>query len=414
MGDNKQIGLNKYVAKTISLLFVIVVAPFHIISMFFMNILNFIIFLIILGIPSFFLLGTSLMDTIILVFLIDIIFLIIVKRKLIYETTETFYNNTSYGLIFQKIITNNKKQGEYANCSPIIRIKNNQYIVVEYRTSVKPTEKKDISGYTVINKKSKQIVLNDSKLKDILKVYNIWRYVYLNPVLGKEIREDSKPYLKMWINFQNRFKKQIEENISDNYKKLSEIENKEYVNLIKELDDQVLKQYPFLIKKLKLGLNILDNLYEIFRKPSLEFYSEIIKNLDDISKMTQRENEIWNKRLGTWKKLHSYYHKDIEKLPEPSFRLFKYGILADIIDFFVLRQQQYPTGGSTIVLGSLEAGKKVKKEVLKYLNKKLVYHKFGIDAIKSNIELNNNLKKIADSYKRIWNSVSLSNLRNYE
>jgi len=66
-------------------------------------------------------------------------------------------------------------------------------------------------------------------------------------------------------------------------------------------------------------------------------------------------------------------------------------------------------------IGSLiiESSKKIKKETMKFLNYYIVYHKFGIDAIKQNIEVNNNLKQIKDNYKRILSSDNTQKIRNF-
>ena len=249
------------------------------------------------------------------------------------------------------------------------------------------------------------------KSNELVNLYLFWRKIYFDPILGKDIKHNRKPLLKFWLNFQNKFKEIIEERQKNKYEKISKIKNKEFVKILKELDNEVLEQYPFVTKKIKISLEIFNKIYDIFLYPSKEFYQEIFNKINELAIMSNEENKIWTRRLKTWDNLYHYYGVKINKMPDPKFKWLFRGILGDVIDFFVLKQQ-LPVGGATIAGLTIEGGKKVKKEILKYLNRVLLYHKIGIDAIKKNIEVNKGLKTIRDEYRRILSSDNISKIRN--
>lgn len=346
-----------------------------------------------------------------IILIIKVLLITILDFKLTKETTATFFysilNNMKHGFISSRF----KKIGERTSASPKIKIGDKSYIVIAFETSLDPRREDKIAGHLILDYKTGEVIKDEELVEDILRTYNCWRHIYYNPILGKNVKKSSKPMIRAWIRFHNKFKEVIEKRISNNYEEISEIKNKEFIEILKKLDEEVINQNPYLIKKLGTELKIFSKIYDIFSKPSLESYQELINDIDFIAKMSQEENKVWTHRLNTWKKLCDYKDIEIGRLPEINFKRIGISIFGDLINYFLLKKKQHLIDTNTLATVVEEGSKKVKKEFLRFFNKYLVYHAMGINAIKKNIELNNNLKRVRDVYKQIWDSADLSKVR---
>ncbi|HIJ01599.1 TPA: hypothetical protein HA371_07705 [Candidatus Woesearchaeota archaeon] len=349
--------------------------------------------------------------TIIIVILIETVLILLSNIKLYIESIQTEYFSVLDGFRFQQIITQNSKDKERPHTSPRITINKEQYIVIEYGDYINPNRSENVTGFLILDHKTGRIIRNENELKDVIKVYKCWRYIYLNPLLGKKIKL-SPQIIKSMLKFQNNFVSLINKRISNNYKEVSTIEDEELINMLKELDQQVILQYQYVKEKLEREYKLLKAITIIHSNPSLEFYQEIINDINIVSKMSQEENKIWQERQKTWRKLYKYEKIKIEKLPEPNYKSISLGIIGDLINYFLFKKEEYPISKDTMIELTMEGSKKTKKELMKLLNKYVTYHFFGIKAIEKNIELNNELKKIRDTYNQIWSYNDISNVRN--
>lgn len=396
--------------KLISLIAIILITPFlsmiNIIRGWFKGILDILIFSLLIW----WIFHYSFYVSIIVVLIIKAIIILILDSKLIKQSFITTYYSFVNNLRFSSIVRKFWNQGEKSNIPIVLKVGSKQYIVAEYSNILREKDISDIKGFLIINYDTEEIVKDENIIKDILRTYLIWRYIYFENILGEDIKKESKPLIKSWIKFQDKFKEIIEKRIKDRYKSIKRLKDKEMVRILKELDNEVLKQYPYVTRKLKLELEIFNNIYNYFQYPSLELYKQFIDNVDEISKMGEEENKIWNKRLSTWSKLSSYKSIEIEKLPRPDIKRIGLGVIGDIIDC-LLKQQIYPVGGATIVTTAIEGGKWARIKTRRFMNIYLTYHLFGINAIKKNIELNKKLKAVRDNYKRMWDSIPLNKVR---
>jgi len=354
-----------------------------------------------------------------IIILIEIVLIIIFDFKIIKESIETdFFSTINYTRlmpIWSRFVR--KERGFLiqflAHPSPKIIVNGGAYIVIELGT-LNPIRENKMSGFLILDYSNGELIKNEELLKDILRVYNCWRYIYFNKILGDDIKIQTVPLIKTWIKFENKFKGIIEKRKLDNYQEISKIKDENFIKILKTLDDEVINQYPYIINKLETELKIFEEIYDIFTKPSLGFYQEFIEDINLIANMSTKENEIWMHRLRTWRELYQYQNIEIEKLPNPSLKKIWHGLIVDLIKYFISKEKQHPIGRETIDAIITEGSKKAKKETLKFLNRYVNYHIFGIKAIEGNIELNKNLKKIRDKYKQIWGSNDLSKIRNLE
>ncbi len=404
---------NNIVLKIVSFIMTLIIVPFSMIPLIFKKILGNLILALIISLLVFFLSDFGFFIILLYSLAILVLISIVTDYRLIHESFITQYDSICGNFRFSSTIQKFRKNFEKFKVSPIISKQDNEYRVVEYGTySFDPRDDKKLTGFIVLEEKGN--LINDKEIaNEIVNLYLLWRHIYFNPVLGDYLKKDKKPLLKFWINFQNKFKEDIEKREQDKYKQVSTIKDKEFVKILKDLDDEVIKQYPFVSQKLNLALEIFDKIYFIFLRPSAEFYEKIYNKIDKIAKISQEENKVWTKRLKTWENLYEYKEVEINKLPDPSFKWIGRGVLADFVNHAILKQQLYPIGGATIVGLTVEGGKMVRKKTLRYLNKYLTYHKFGIDAIKQNIEMNNKLKEIRDKYKQILSSNMINKIRNF-
>lgn len=339
---------------------------------------------------------------------------LVFEYKLFRETIINQADGTYANLKFNKILQKYKKNGEKYRISPIISVDNKKYRVAEFGTyTFDPRDSKKITGFVIFDE-NENIVNNENLCNEIVNIYLFWRKIYFEPILGKVIKESRKNFIKNWIKFQEKFKASIEERIKNNYSKISSLKEKEYVEILKELDREVIDQYPFVTNKLKLSLEIFDKLYDIFLKPSRDFYYNVFDKIDKISRMGNEENIIWSKRLSTWERLTKFYEIKIERMPKANYKGLLLGLIGDLIDFFFLETKGYPVGSGTVLGLSVEGGKSAKKKVYKYINNTMAYHKFGIDAIKQQIETNKELIKVRNEYKNILLSNNTKIIRNLQ
>ncbi|HOW37127.1 MAG TPA: hypothetical protein PLK34_02675, partial [Candidatus Pacearchaeota archaeon] len=84
--------------------------------------------------------------------------------------------------------------------------------------------------------------------------------------------------------------------------------------------------------------------------------------------------------------------------------------LVDIIKYLISKKEPIITE-DTLKEIIKESSKIPRKKLLKFLNNYFVLHKFGVDAIKRNIEINKKFREIADSYKRMNNNPQIEKIR---
>jgi len=391
-----------------------VFTPFSMVPLLLKGILNNLLLIFIFSSGIYFILELSFSSSLFYSMGIILILIIFQERRLIHESFITICSKIEGNFKFSDIIHRYKKSGERADISPIIFKKNKKYRVIEYGTyGFNPEDNKKLSGFVVLSGKG-ELVNEKNLANEIANIFLFWRYVYFNPILGKKLKRGQKPYFEFLIKFQKRFKEEIEKRIKNEYKDISNLKDKEFVKILKELDQEVIDQYPFVIKKLEILLYIFDKIYKIFLNPSVEFYEEIYEKIEEISKISQEENQIWLKRLKTWENLYKYKKEEIEKLPDLNLKRIGAGLAGDIVNSMVLKQQIYPVGGATLVNLGIEGGKAIKKKTLRYVNDVWTRHKFGIDAIKSNIKMNNELKEIKNKYNQILSSDQSLKIRNFD
>lgn len=410
----EEIQINdNFIMKLISFVFSLISIPFASIPLIFKKIFGNIFLSLIIGGLIYYFSDISFISATLYVLVGFVLISFIEDYKLIYESFINQYDSVYGSFKFSKISERYKKDNEKSKASPVISRQGKKYRVIEYGTySFDPRDSKKLTGFIVLEEKGK-LIADKSVANEIVNLYLLWREIYFEPILGKDLKKNKKPLLKFWINFQDKFKENIETRKKEEYKAIENIKEKEFVDILKELDNEVIEQYPFVKQKLKLALDIFDKIYDIFLRPSAELYKEIYEKVEEIAKISQEENKVWTRRLRTWEKLYNYKKDKISKLPSPNFKWIGRGFLGDLINYAVLKQQLYPIGGGTIVGITIEGGKAVRKKTSKLINKYLTYHKFGIDAIKKNIEMNNGLKEIRDKYKQILFSDKTSKIRNF-
>jgi len=338
---------------------------------------------------------------------------IILDFRLTKKTFRTHFYTLINKFRFSSKIHKHRIGNEKFNASLPITMGNKKYVVIEYgKYKIDPRDEEKLTGFLVLNYDNGEYIEDSEIRKEMLKIYLMWRYVYFNPVLGKEIKTNKsmKLLIKNRIKFQKNIKKAIEDWSNNNYQKARKKFDKKFIEILKYLDAQVLEQYPLLMERLEHQLWVIQNIYTLFEEPSYELYGELYQKINRMRDLADQENKIWGKRLATWKKLYSYKDLKIRKIPEPNFRWFFTGVFGDLIDYLFL-ESKFVLGGGTIAGVLVEGGKKLNKETRKLLNKIVNYQMFGINAIGRNIEANKRFEKIWVEYKRIWNNPPVSKIR---
>jgi len=127
-----------------------------------------------------------------------------------------------------------------------------------------------------------------------------------------------------------------------------------------------------------------------------------------IKENASKENNIWNVRLNYWKKLKDYNDKKADKI-KPDLRFTKKTAILTLIEVYLTKQFSF----LGIFLDKLyELSKYPFKWLLKAFNRKVVYHQFGIDAIRKNMVLNQKLKEVSKVISSLQNKPTISLIRN--
>lgn len=396
-----------------ALLISLIATPLSSIPLLLKGLFNNLILILLISSGLFFLLKLSFISS--LYYSAGAILLLIIfqERKLVRESFISIYVKMEGNFRFSNIMYRFIKENEKVEISPPIYKKGQKYRVISYGVyGFNPTDNRKLLGFVVIDE-SGELVKDESLANEIVNLFLFWRHIYFNPILGEKLKLSKKPYLKFWIKFQEKFKTEIEKRVNNEYKEIQAVKSEEFTKILKELDQEVLDQYSFVNQKLKLSLHVFDKIYDIFLKPSAEFYKEIYDTIEEMSKIAQDENIIWSKRLKTWENLYEYKKDEIKRLSDPHFKLVGIGILGDIVNSIVLKQQTLPIGGATLVGLTVEGSKAVKKKTLNYINEVITHHKFGIDAIKKNMEFNDELKDMKNKYKQILSANIANKIRNF-
>lgn len=352
------------------------------------------------------------MATLILVLSILFLLIVIIDYKLLRETLINFFDRIYGASRFAQTSAPYRKENERCSVSPKISVNGGNYRVMEFGTyGFNPTDSRKLTGFLVFNETG-ELVKEKEISNQLVNLYLFWRKLYFDPIFAKQIKTNNPLFFKSSLNFYSKINKIIEKRQKEGYNNFK-VKEKDFIEILKRLDNDVIEQYPIITNKLQASMEISNQLDDVFLRPSSELYDQIYDKINTISRMSDEENKIWGRRLTTWEKLYNYYGIEIDKLPEANFGSVFTGIFGDLIDFFVLKQQLYPVGGATIAGITVEGSKKVKKETLKYINHTLIYHKMGIDAIKKNIQINKELKKVCDEYGEIMSSDNVHKIRNF-
>lgn len=414
MDEKTQVIPNSFIINVISFIITLVTAIFLLLPL---QILQFIagniISVFLLSIIGTLITGVSFILWLEITSIILFILSLISNFKLLKESFMTQYNSTISNIRFSVCIKKYRIANESSNASQPIKLENKRYVVAEYGTYKKnPTDQGKLTGFLILNHVDGTNIQDSILREKILKVYLMWRYIYFNAVLDKDIKinKTNAMLIKSRINFQNKLKLAIEDWSKDDYKKVKGKYDEKFVKILRELDSEVLTQYPLLTEKLNHQLWIIKNIYILFEKPSYELYEKLYQKINKIQELGTQENQIWNKRLSTWEKLYSYEDEKIKNMPNPKLNWLFRGILGDVINF-VIFQLNYPIGGATISGILIEAGKKINKEGRRLINKIFTYHILGIDSIRKNIEINQRFEEIRNEYRNIWNNPPVSKIR---
>jgi len=213
------------------------------------------------------------------------------------------------------------------------------------------------------------------------------------------------------LKFQEAFKKQIGKRMEDNYLQVTLLKNKEFSDILKNLDKEIYAQYPFVKEKLEIQISIFDSLYKLFTKPSDKIYENLMNKIERIAELSVEENKSWNHRLTTWNNLVKHYDLKIENLPKVNFKKTGFSAFKDLINYYLTKQK--PIISEETIKSLIVEGTKIpRKKVLKFLNNYFVLHKAGIDAIKLNIEVNKKFKDLLIFHRQILDNPPMHKIRN--
>ena len=154
----------------------------------------------------------------------------------------------------------------FPHASPPIILKNNKYCVIEYRSTEFNLGEKKLTGFLLLFNNTGKYLQNKSSKEDLLKTFMLWRYIYFDSRLFKDIKKHrlNSLAIKNRLIIQNKLKDAIEKWNKNSLRNVDE----KVIKDIEELNKQAIEQYPILIEKLELELWIIKNIYVIFEKPS--------------------------------------------------------------------------------------------------------------------------------------------------
>jgi len=320
------------------------------------------------------------------------------------------------GFRYWKEIAKHREGDEKYRASVSIELNGKKYKVVEfakYFFDPRAKNKDDLTGFLIFSGKNKDESISIEDKKKILGIYLFWRHIYFDNVLGERIqlKPQSRKLFKYLLNFQEAFKKQIEKRINDKYSYATALKGKEFSNILKNLDKEVYDQYPFVKEKLEIEINIFDSLYNLFTKPSDKIYGDLMNKIEKIAELSVEENKSWSHRLTTWNNLVKHYDLKIDSMPNPNFKKTGLSALKDLMQYYLTKQK--PIISEETIESLIEEGTKIpKKELLRFLNNYFVLHKAGIDAIKTNIEVNKKFKDLLSFHKQILGNPPVEKIRN--
>lgn len=328
--------------------------------------------------------------------------------KLLSETVRTQFCIIKSSYKYKEIISKYMLSGEVYQVSIPLLYKNGQYQVVRYykhdysHISFKRGEARLNKPLGIIVLKSGRVVSDEIVIAGVLRVYSLWYYYYMNPMMGK--KPINKYTIEHLLKFNKRHIKHIRKNQLSGYKKTMKKYGKKSVDVLTTLDNQVLEQEPMLKKKVESQLKLINSLFLIFEKPSDELFLEIESVYEDLKKAAASENGVWSRRISTWKKLKVVLDSHAMNI-KPNFKLGFKGIIAIFIE--------YKFFNSNPVLGLLinyvlEIFKLPLRWFVLLYNDIFVYHFMGIDAIKKNISDNKILKTYLEDFRYRKNSLDIS------
>lgn len=382
--------------------------PSHIVKSIFSN--------LILNIPLFFLFNhfiNAFWSSIFFTIFVSFILSLLAEWRFYSESIRSTFDYTCYGFILSNLFSKYKKEGESFRTSLKIKIDGEYFRVIRFikinLKDIKFNKKErqiDIpAGFLVIDSNNCPIT-DKEKIVKVLEIYNLWYYFYINP-LFKDIKTNYF-FLKNAIHFNDLMIKGINERKKEDYQKILKKSDEEYIKILKELDNQVINQSPFLQAKIKAQIELIKSLYTIWEYPSDKIYSRMEQLFVEIKENASKENNIWNVRLNYWHKLKEYQDKKIDKI-KPEVRITKKTIILPFIELYLT--QQIPFLG--LILDKIwEISKYPVKWILGLFNKQIVYHQFGINAIRKNIELNQKLKEVSNVINKVKNEPTIRLSRN--
>ena len=325
----------------------------------------------------------------------------VLGRKILRESIETNLISTAnlWSVFGQEL--NPEPDRLNTKATPTVEVEGDKYFGLFFHRNTIPKEVDHVEYVTVIDKSTNKVVEEDSEdLGKILDTIFLWLHLYGNPPLPES--DEKHLHSKLLLKQQKKRIKKMKE-MAEDQDKFDRIDTERMKEIIRELDDQLKEQSEIQLDIIDIKLELTDSIWHKLSYPSFEGYKEIIEQLESCSKMSEKENQIWQNRKNTWEELTAELNKKLEKMPESDYSGFHRSIFLDIVFAVILEgKMKLASILPTLTEIGLESKKDAKRRAYDFWYNYITYSKMGIEAIEHNIESNKEYGKKYRELNEVW------------
>lgn len=327
---------------------------------------------------------------------------------LLKETITTFWDNQKASIDNRNLINTKLLRNETFHISPPIYFNNNEFRVARLgprKINFRTREIIDFKGYLILDK-SKKIIIDNNLIEKILPIYEVWYYNYVNTTFSSLIY-NYPSLIDTQIETINILEESIRSRKVRGYDKEIKEFDKEYADLLEQLDDQVIKHNQHYINGLRYVKKFVETEKKCFEKLSSENHDELFNLASAIRMELLQENAIWSKRKEIW---HKFIDK-IKSIKQQKNSEIDVELIESITLDTITMPLQIPYVG-TIYLLLKRQYNKASKRAKEWYYESILKQKWGMEVIEQHMRDNVRVMEKLNTLNRIVDTVDYSKVRN--
>ena len=325
---------------------------------------------------------------------------------LLKETITTFWDNQKATSRYKNMITPKLNKNEIYQISPLIGLNGKFYRVARLgptKINLRTKQVIDFKGYLILDEN--KVIVDKELIEKILPIYEVWYYNYVHNTFSS-LLYNFPSIADTQIEIINKLEESIRIRKSRGYDKEEKEFDKEYTELLGQLDEQVIRHNQHYIKELECSKKFVEIEKKCFENLSSENHNDLFNLASTIRIELLQENVVWLKRKEIW---HNFIDK-IKSMKQQKNVEIDIELIESIAIDTITIPYPIPYAGTTYLLLKCQYNKALKK-AKEWYYEDILKQKWGIEAIEQHVKDNVKLMEKLNILNRIVETIDYSKVR---